>query len=64
MIFQKFNNNNNISPNNSSDVNRVDNPKTSNSTDSEKTRKKRHELSVSANKTINMHNYSIVLTFE
>lgn len=35
-----------------------------NSTDSEKTRKKRQELSTSANKTINIHNYSIVLTFD
>jgi hypothetical protein len=32
--------------------------------DSDKTRKKRHELSISANKTINIHNYSIVLSFE
>jgi len=35
-----------------------------NSSESEKTRKKRQELSISANKTINIHNYSIVLTFE
>lgn len=35
-----------------------------NSTDSEKTRKKRQELSTSANKTINIHNYSVVLTFD
>jgi hypothetical protein len=34
------------------------------SSDSDKIRKKRHELSVSANKTINIHNYSIVLTFD
>jgi hypothetical protein len=36
----------------------------SNSSDSEKIRKKRHELSSSANKTINIHNYSIVLSFD
>ena len=35
-----------------------------NSSDSDKTRKKRHELSINANKTINIHNYSIVLTFD
>lgn len=35
-----------------------------NSTDSEKTRKKRQELSTSANKTINIHNYSVILTFD
>ena len=35
-----------------------------NSTDSDKTRKKRQELSISANKTINIHNYSIVLSFD
>ena len=36
----------------------------SDTTDSEKIRRKRHELSHSANKTINIHNYSIVLTFD
>jgi hypothetical protein len=36
----------------------------SNSSDSDKIRKKRHELSISANKTINIHNYSIVLSFD
>jgi len=35
-----------------------------NSSDSDKTRKKRHELSINANKSINIHNYSIVLTFD
>jgi hypothetical protein len=62
VMIKKFNNS--PSSSNSSDVNIVDNVKNTNSTESEKTRKKRHELSVSANKTINMHNYSIVLTFE
>jgi hypothetical protein len=32
--------------------------------DSDKIRKKRHELSERANKTINMHNYSIDLSFD
>ena len=43
----------------------------SNSTDkqlilseSDKIRKKRHELSTSANKSVNIHNYNIVLSFE
>ena len=35
-----------------------------NITDSEKIRKKRHELSISANKTINIHNYSVILSFD
>ena len=35
-----------------------------NSSDSDKTRKKRHELSRNANKSMNIHNYSIVLTFD
>ena len=33
-------------------------------TNSEKIRKKRHELSISANKTINIQNYSVVLSFD
>jgi len=37
---------------------------TTNCSDSDKIRKKRHELSISANKTINIHNYSIVLSFD
>ena len=43
----------------------------SNSTDkqlilseSDNIRKKRHELSISANKSVNIHNYNIVLSFE
>ena len=32
--------------------------------DSDKIRKKRHELSTSANKSVNIHNYNIVLSFE
>jgi len=36
----------------------------SSSSDSDKIRKKRQELSISANKTINIHNYNIVLTFD
>jgi hypothetical protein len=32
--------------------------------DSDKIRKKRHELSLSANKCVNIHNYDIVLSFE
>jgi len=36
----------------------------STSTDSDKIRKKRQELSISANKTINIYNYNIVLTFD
>jgi hypothetical protein len=35
-----------------------------NSSDSEKIRKKRHELSISANKTIKIHNYNIILSFD
>ena len=34
------------------------------SSDSDKNRKKRQELSTSANKTVNIHNYNIVLTFD
>jgi hypothetical protein len=34
------------------------------STDSDKIRKKRQELSISANKTINIHNYNITLYFD
>jgi hypothetical protein len=34
------------------------------SSDSEKIRKKRQELSISANKTINIHKFGIVLTFD
>lgn len=37
---------------------------TSNTSDTEKIRRKRHELSINANKTINIHNYSIVLSFD
>jgi hypothetical protein len=33
-------------------------------TDTDKFRRKRHELSVNASKTINIHNYSIVLSFD
>ena len=33
-------------------------------TDSDKIRKRRHELSLSANKCVNIHNYNIVLSFE
>ena len=36
----------------------------SNTSDTDKIRKKRHELSVSATKSINVHNYSITLTFD
>jgi hypothetical protein len=36
----------------------------SSSSDSDKIRKKRQELSVSANKTINIHNYNITLSFD
>jgi hypothetical protein len=61
IMIKKFNN---TSQNNSSDTNRADNTKTNNSTESEKIRKKRHELSVSANKTINMHSYNTTITFE
>ena len=35
-----------------------------NITDSEKIRKKRHELSISAIKTVNLHNYSVILSFD
>lgn len=35
-----------------------------NTTDTEKIRRKRHELSINASKTINIHNYSIVLSFD
>ncbi len=35
-----------------------------NTSDTEKIRRKRHELSINANKTINIHNYSIVLSFD
>jgi len=34
------------------------------SSDSDKIRKKRQELSTSANKTINIHKFGIVLTFD
>ena len=56
-MIKQYNNDNLISTSNSSD-------NADNTSDSEKTRKKRHELSVSANKTINIHNYSIVLSFD
>ena len=77
IIINKFNNNlnNNIDENNiykSNDdivskpinINFITNSTSPISSDSDKIRKKRHELSISANKTINIHNYNIVLSFD
>jgi hypothetical protein len=50
--------------NSADSVNTTENTVLSISSDSDKIRKKRHELSTSANKTINIHNYSIVLSFD
>ena len=60
-LIHKYNNTyqNNSSSTSISHTDHID----TNSTDTEK-RKKRHELSRNANKTINIHNYSIVLSFE
>ena len=77
IIINKFNNNlnNNIDENNiykSNDdivskpinINLITKSTSPISSDSDKIRKKRQELSISANKTINIHNYNIVLSFD
>ncbi len=61
IMVKKYNNtinNNIITTSNSSEQIEI------NTSDSDKVRKKRHELSKSANKSINIHNYSIVLSFD
>jgi len=68
-IVKKYNTNNTSSESNLTDSSsnkseiRTDDSESTN-TDSEKKRKKRHELSIGANKTMNIHNYSIVLSFD
>jgi hypothetical protein len=62
IITSKSKNNKSASKNTKSET-KITNSESTN-TDSEKKRKKRHELSTSANKTINIHNYSIVLSFD
>lgn len=66
-IIKKYNNQS-IKTSDSSDNKTNSSNKTSNETisssESDKIRKKRHELSKNANKSINIHNYSIVLNFD
>jgi hypothetical protein len=49
---------------NAESTNKITNTDKTTSSDSEKIRKKRQELSTSANKTINIHKFGIVLTFD
>jgi len=66
IIIKNYNNNETILSSDSNITSLKKNSKNEsiNSSDSDKTRKKRQELSTSSNKTINIHNYSIVLTFD